>query len=115
MVPKQEKGNLSSHITVYKFSIRDTSCIKNGYFYSMKKISAFAAFFFLALLVDAQIYFNRNISIPVSHGGALQLPWAGGLNYPLFSSIDFNNDGLKDLFVFDRSDNRVSTYLNNGA
>ena len=68
----------------------------------------------LVNLATAQFYFNRDINIPVSNGTPISLPWAGGLNFPLFSEIDFNNDGLKDLFVFDRGDNRVSTYLNNG-
>ncbi len=68
----------------------------------------------LSNFTTAQFYFNRDVSIPVSNGTPLMLPWAGGLNYPLFSEIDFNNDGRKDLFVFDRGDNRVTTYLNNG-
>ena len=81
----------------------------------MRKYIVLILFFLsFAKLTTAQFYFNRDINIPVSNGAPLLLPWAGGLNFPLFSEIDFNNDGLKDLFVFDRGDNRVSTYLNNG-
>jgi len=33
----------------------------------------------------------------------LAYPWAGGLRSPQFSNIDFNNDGVQDLFIFDRN------------
>lgn len=33
----------------------------------------------------------------------LDLAWAGGLNFLQVSEIDLNGDGLKDLFLFDRS------------
>lgn len=79
-----------------------------------KSVLVLLAIVVSSLTLKAQFYFNREVSIPVSKGGPLRMPWAGGINYPLFSQLDFNNDGLKDLFVFDRSDNRVTTYLNNG-
>ncbi|MBA9078360.1 T9SS type A sorting domain-containing protein [Rufibacter quisquiliarum] len=44
-------------------------------------------------------------------GSSLPLPWAGGMNSPQFSHIDLNLDGQPDLFVFDRSSQRVSTFL----
>lgn len=79
-----------------------------------KALSTIFIISFISIQVSAQMYFNRVTDIPVVRGTTLELPWAGGINYPLFSQIDLNNDGLKDLFVFDRSDNRVSTFLNNG-
>jgi hypothetical protein len=42
---------------------------------------------------------------------ALRLPWSGGFNSPQFSSIDLNQDGQQDLFVYDRSSQKVSTFL----
>ncbi|GEM_PF-174822 len=42
----------------------------------------------------------------------LALPWAGGLNTPQFSSIDFNADGQPDLYAFDRETARSYTFLN---
>ena len=81
----------------------------------MKKcVSAIVLLLFVSVSTQAQIYFNRITDIPVVNGTTLEVPWAGGLNYPLFSQIDLNDDGLLDLFAFDRSDNRVTTYLNNG-
>ncbi len=40
----------------------------------------------------------------------LRMPYTGGLNAPQFSHIDYNNDGKQDLFVFDRSSNKVLTF-----
>lgn len=77
------------------------------------------AFYYILLLLvpftgNSQS-FLRNDSIPVREGGGTQLlPWAGGLNQPQFSDIDLNLDGIKDLFVFDRSGNRILTFLNGG-
>jgi hypothetical protein len=38
-------------------------------------------------------------------------PFAGGLNTPQFSNIDWNGDGKQDLFVFDKEANRQVTYI----
>lgn len=38
-----------------------------------------------------------------NEGTTLELPWAGGLNAPQFSSIELNKDGLDDLVVFERN------------
>lgn len=52
-------------------------------------------------------------SIPVQIGGRnLPLAWAGGFNSPQFSTIDLNGDRHNDLFIFDRTTNKVSTFLN---
>ncbi|AIZ64870.1 hypothetical protein PK28_16525 [Hymenobacter sp. DG25B] len=49
----------------------------------------------------------------VVHGpDTLHLAWAGGLNSPQFSNIDFDQDGQNDLFVYDRISRRIFTYLN---
>ncbi len=49
------------------------------------------------------------------NGQALKSPWVGGLNSCQFSTIDLNLDGIEDLFVFDRTGGKVSTYINNGT
>lgn len=41
-------------------------------------------------------------------------PWSGGLNACQLSEIDLNIDGTKDLFVFERTGNRILTFINNG-
>jgi hypothetical protein len=54
--------------------------------------------------------------VPVTANGAnLDLAWAGGLNFVQVSDVDLNGDGLKDLFLFDRSGNTVTTLMNTGG
>lgn len=45
------------------------------------------------------------------NGQALPFAWQGGLNSPQFSASDINNDGLKDLVVFDRYGVKPYIYL----
>ncbi|MBT3173760.1 MAG: T9SS type A sorting domain-containing protein [Lentimicrobiaceae bacterium] len=56
-------------------------------------------------------------SIEVSSNGEQLLnPWAGGFNSPQFSEIDLNNDGIKDLFTFERDWYGMSKcFLNKGG
>lgn len=83
-----------------------------------KRLYFILSTFILALTVSksfAQSIFSLNNSIPVQHGSVtLSNAWAGGLNAPQFSEIDLNNDGFKDLFVFERATHKIHTYLNNG-
>lgn len=48
-------------------------------------------------------------------GNSISAPFAGGINYPMLSPIDLNFDGKEDLFIFDKSGNFVSTFLNVGT
>ncbi len=47
-------------------------------------------------------------------GKLLSSPFTGGLKAGQFSKVDMDNDGRKDLFVFDRNSEVVLTYLNKG-
>lgn len=40
---------------------------------------------------------------------------SGGFNCPQFSPCDLNDDGKKDLVVYDKQDGSVTTYINKGA
>lgn len=67
-------------------------------------------------VAKAQPFFQWNDSILVRVSGSyLANPWAGGLNFIQMSSIDLNLDGKKDLFVFDRTGNKIRTFINNGT
>lgn len=66
--------------------------------------------------VLAQDGFRKKTDVAVadSLGDLLKDAWVGGFNSVQFSEIDLNLDGVKDLFVFDRSGNRISTFINDG-
>jgi len=68
-------------------------------------------------VAHAQFFaFHKNDSVIVTdNADTLQYAWGGGLNYGQFSSIDMDYDGDKDLFVFDRTGNRVIAFENSGA
>lgn len=79
--------------------------------------SLLSAFFFLASIAFSQQSFVRVDTLPVrltSSSQNLINAWAGGLNACQFSAIDLNMDGVKDLVVFDRSGNRIKTFINAG-
>ncbi|HRG57798.1 MAG TPA: T9SS type A sorting domain-containing protein [Bacteroidia bacterium] len=66
---------------------------------------------------QAQLYFNRTdtIKVQLANGTIMKNPWAGGLNFLQVSDIDLNYDGIMDLFVFDRTGDKVSTFINGGT
>jgi hypothetical protein len=47
-------------------------------------------------------------------GKGLALMWAGGLNAAQINTMDLNGDGREDVVVFDRTANKVITYLAQG-
>lgn len=60
--------------------------------------------------------FHRNTSVQVIHADTeMDYPWAGGFHNPQFSSIDLNGDEVEDLFVFDKINNQILTFINNGT
>ncbi|MCW3086512.1 MAG: repeat protein [Bacteroidetes bacterium] len=64
----------------------------------------------------AQPFFQRYDSIDVTISGtSLVNPWAGGLNFVQTSSIDLNMDGIDDLFTFDRTGDKIRTFINHGT
>ncbi|MEX2380380.1 MAG: VCBS repeat-containing protein, partial [Vicingaceae bacterium] len=77
-------------------------------------------FIFLALILSfyqlySQFIYERYDSAQVNiNGRALNFPFVGGMNAPQFSEIDLNQDGIMDLLVFDRSGDRVMTFINEG-
>ena len=93
---------------------------KFGIFTHMKTLKKYSLIsilnMFLFMNLNGQVNFTRNDSIIVIdiNGDSLKNAWAGGLNYVQLSEIDMNLDGIKDLFVFDRSGNRISTFINEG-
>lgn len=74
-----------------------------------------AFLFFLFCFHCSAQSFTRSDAIPVyENADTLKSPWVGGHNYVQVSEIDINQDGIKDLFVFDRTGNKITTYINKG-
>jgi hypothetical protein len=55
--------------------------------------------------------FQDSIPILKANGEPYPIAWAGGLNAPQFSTLDLNQDGIDDLFVFDRTSRKISTFI----
>ena len=91
---------------------------------ALKSINLFSCIFtflivkFLLSETYAQNFsFTLDQSVKVSNeSGDLPNAWVGGFNSVQISTIDLNGDRQQDLFIFDRTNNKVSTFLNqNGA
>ncbi len=62
-------------------------------------------------------YFNviqENFISVIENNDTLKNPWTGGFNAVQISLIDLNNDQIEDVFIFDRTGNKVLTFLNDG-
>ncbi len=68
---------------------------------------------FIAGYAQAQFTyeFNQDIGVEVD-GKLLRLPWAGGLNSVQVNTMDLNGDSKQDLVLFDRTANKLITFLN---
>ena len=61
----------------------------------------------------SQFSFERNYEIIVTKNNkTLKRAWEGGLNYPIFNNVDFDNNGNQDLIAFDKSGNRIVLFKN---
>lgn len=82
----------------------------------MIKKSFYLLVFTLSSAVYGQFGFERTMEIDAFKDGDIQTyAWAGGMDYCQFSNIDLNFDGVQDLFVFDRTCNKVLTFLQMGG
>lgn len=67
----------------------------------------------------AQLPVGKDTLTVIENGKCLKLAWAGGLNSCMFSQLDLNNDGKKDLIAFDKVNNFAygvfRTFINEGA
>ncbi len=72
--------------------------------------------YFLTLFIApvfAQVF--NFLEIPViKNGQQLANPWTGGMNAPQWSKFDINNDGVEDLYAFDRNGSVHLSFINMG-
>lgn len=72
------------------------------------------AFISLAVSLDAQHLYQIS-GVEVDRGGnALMNAWTGGFNNPVISPIDLNQDGLMDLFLYDKAGFKAQAFINSG-
>ena len=91
----------------------DFSLIKSAKYSEMTSIIIVSFLFFSPSLSAQNV--NR-ADWQVKQGNDIrQYAWAGGLNAPQFSAVDLNNDGLLDIYIFDREGNAQLTFINNGT
>ncbi len=64
---------------------------------------------------SSQYAIDQSVVVKDLSGVALKYAWAGGLNNAQFSAVDLNGDGVQDLFIFDRTGDKVYTFLNGGT
>jgi len=89
----------------------------------MKALTKFFLFAFLFFTVRTVIYcqiqydygFKKDFSVYTtdSNGNPLAFAWAGGMNSCHFSELDLNLDGINDMVAFDKTGNKVLTFVNN--
>jgi len=58
-----------------------------------------------------QFKFNQDIKV-LNGNGILKNAWAGGLNAVQFNQIDLDGDGNEDVVAFDRTNQKIFTYIN---
>ncbi|MBK7887336.1 MAG: VCBS repeat-containing protein [Bacteroidetes bacterium] len=80
------------------------------------RIALIGCFVFLQVHINAQpVAMFRDTSIAVFHNtNRLENAWAGGMNTPVFGTMDLNGDGKMDLIEFDAPSLRVNTFINLG-
>lgn len=69
-------------------------------------------FLLLILLLNSFVLFGAPLTF---HLSPLTSPWVGGLNACQFGRMDLDQDGKKDLLVFDRHGDRLLCFLNKGS
>ncbi|MEQ6118881.1 T9SS type A sorting domain-containing protein [Reichenbachiella sp. MALMAid0571] len=81
------------------------------------RISLFLFLFFCTTIPAlSQIEFSYNSEIKfIENGKELKFPFAGGLNSAQYGSIDLNLDNIPDLVVFDRSSDKLITFISTGS
>jgi Secretion system C-terminal sorting domain/FG-GAP-like repeat len=82
----------------------------------MKTFPLYLSFLFVCLMtsLQAQNYPLLDIDFIVN-GQVYRNALTGGLNSPQFSEADLNNDGLMDMYIFDRIGNVHLTFINGGT
>ena len=81
----------------------------------MKKSIILISSFLVPAVILAQFGFERKYDINVIKDNIQQNhPWMGGLNSCQYSNIDLDQDGTLDLFIFEKTDKTIRTFVQEG-
>lgn len=88
-----------------------------------QNLSKYKLFIFLITVLSisiselsAQFNFQEIDYIPVKvKGQFLKYPWSGGLNSAQMNDPDLNGDGIRDLLVYEKTENRVLTFITDSS
>jgi hypothetical protein len=87
-------------------------------FKRMKRLLTLTLLFLIVTFTHAQkiqkYYQNNDIAFINHNGDTLINPFGGGLQFPIFASMDLNFDYIEDIVILDKIDNRILTYVNEG-
>ena len=78
----------------------------------MKKSSLILLLLFCFIGLKAQYYQGYSCAV-IKDFKQFQYPFTGGFDAPQFTEFDFNDDGLMDIYVFDRSGAVSMVFLRN--
>lgn len=83
---------------------------------NQKYILILVALILSGLSVLAQPDFQQVDYLQVFKGSkSMQYPWGGGLNSTQFADPDLNNDGIADLIVYEKTEDRLMTFVADGS
>jgi hypothetical protein len=60
-------------------------------------------------------YSSNGVKFMKNSTDSLKNPFTGGFNSPQFSNMDLDGNGTQDLFVFDRTSAKVTTFINSNG
>ncbi len=87
---------------------------KNNRFTKFLKFDKLLLFFFSSSFLSAQSLQPFTPQFVIDNQ-ALEQATVGGLSSPQFSEVDLNNDGILDLYIFDKIGQLSLTYINKGT
>jgi len=81
----------------------------------ISRLFSLASFLLIANLTIGQFLEQQNIPVYDANDNQLWLALMGGVNNAQFSEVDWNNDGIQDIFIFDRDGDVPMALINKGA
>ena len=81
----------------------------------VSRLSSLFSLLLIANMAIGQFLEQSNLPVYGEDDNLIPLALAGGVNNPQLSEVDWNNDGIQDLFIFDREGDVPMAFLNQGT